>query len=82
MSSGMSGRCPVCYIGYLSGWSRSYIFKGGPEVCSYAHCDEPAVAEGRGRKPICRHHAEHQGYKPVTPEECGFVWAVDAEQTC
>ena len=50
------GACSICYTGLLAGWSGNQ-----GRTCSYAKCTDTAVARGRGRKPICRAHADHQG---------------------
>ena len=49
------GACSVCYTGLLAGWSGNQ-----GRTCTYAKCGSVAVAEGRGRKLICRAHADHQ----------------------
>lgn len=49
------GQCPICYHGLLTGWS------GNDRLCGYKGCGQPGVARGRGRKPVCAYHADHQG---------------------
>lgn len=48
------GQCPVCYVGLLPGWS------GDNGICCYKGCGKEAVARGRGRKFVCKTHADHQ----------------------
>lgn len=50
------GSCGLCLHGMLAGWSQT----GG--TCSYAGCEQDAVAWGlRGKWKVCRAHAEGQG---------------------
>ena len=60
-NGGGSGQCRICYVGILPGWS------GWDQQCSYKGCLHEAVARGRGRKPVCRAHAERQGIGKQNP---------------
>ena len=75
MSYGLAkGTCPICYHGMLSGWSHGRAEREYNGKCSYKHCVEKYVAYGRGRKPICKVHAIHQGIViPILPPK-GWHW--------
>jgi hypothetical protein len=66
------GTCSVCYIGLLPGWS------GSDRTCSYAGCNEPAIARADGKnKYRCRKHLERgkwRGYVAKRIEERDVHW--------
>lgn len=45
-----SGHCPVCLVGFLSGWS------GNDHECGYAGCRERAVADAPRIGHVCAAH--------------------------
>lgn len=47
-----NGRCGVCYVGLLPGWS------GSDRPCSFAKCDQSAVAHVQGKRYACKQHLE------------------------
>lgn len=72
MGNGLGcGQCSICYVGLLPGWSGS---DGGR--CAYVRCQGEPVARGRGRKLICKAHAEHQGVGK--PDYTGWILHVEA----
>ena len=75
MGNGLSrGQCPICYHGLLDG---RY---GSDAKCCYKGCGLIAVARGRGRKPVCRNHAEHQGLVYPDAAEKGRRGWIEVEE--
>lgn len=70
------GQCSVCLIGLLPGWS------GNDTKCKYKGCGKVAIARGRGRKPICIEHLEHQmpGYVQRQISERARTW-IEVEES-
>jgi hypothetical protein len=48
-----NGRCPICHVGFLSGWD------GNDAPCRYKRCGKRAVARD-GAWPVCAEHLERR----------------------